>query len=191
MGFENNPMSTMFFHWFAGMTIVFQFVSAVMAIRKVTRPGLIWFVRNLDDQDYSPLKDMLESTTFIHIKRFCYTCALLGWCIFVCIWIPTTFMKTYEIIDLPFSKAKYDGNLTNSTNSTNSTETNVPDAYLNPITILNDIPKHFILLQVLVPMLNMDGQRLASKFLSKFIKVWCLVVGHILGLKSYLMGMSD
>merc|ERR1719219_1295758 len=88
--FEKNPLSTLFFHWFAGMTIVFQFVSAVMAIRKVTRPGLIWFVRNLDDQDYSPLKDMLESTTFIHIKRFCYTCALLGWCIFVCVWIPSS-----------------------------------------------------------------------------------------------------
>ena len=192
--FEKNPLSTLFFHWFAGMTIVFQFVSAVMAIRKVTRPGLIWFVRNLDDQDYSPLKDMLESSGFIHIKRFCYTCALLGWCIFVCVWIPSTVVKTYGVIDLPFSKANYTSseNITDVGNSTkNETGDSSNESYLNPITILNDIPKHFILLQILVPMLNVDGQRLASKFLSKFIKVWCIVVGQILGLKSYLMGMSD
>lgn len=236
--FEKNPMSILFAHWFAGMTTVFQFVSAVMAIRKVTRPGLIWFVRNLDDQDYSPLKDMLESTSFIHIKRFCYTCALLGWCIFVCIWVPSTAVKSMGIVDLPFSKARYVGEAANSTvlegnltvsadslmslngnltvlnnstvsgvNSTSSnanlsnltariaevldSEANFSETYLNPISILNDIPKHFILLQILVPMLNMDGQRLATKFLSKFINLWCLLVGQLLGLRSYLMGMSE
>jgi hypothetical protein len=240
--FEKNPMSILFAHWFAGMTTVFQFVSAVMAIRKVTRPGLIWFVRNLDDQDYSPLKDMLESTSFIHIKRFCYTCALLGWCIFVCIWVPSTAVKSMGIVDLPFSKARYVGESANSTelngnstvlterlaglkqnstvlgnstvlnNSTvsgvNSTsanfsnltarvtevidsEANFSETYLNPISILNDIPKHFILLQILVPMLNMDGQRLATKFLSKFINLWCLLVGQLLGLRSYLMGITE
>lgn len=242
--FEKNPLSILFAHWFAGMTTVFQFVSAVMAIRKVTRPGLIWFVRNLDDQDYSPLKDMLESTSFIHIKRFCYTCALLGWCIFVCVWVPSTAVKSMGIVDLPFSKARYVGSIEAANNSTilngnstvgavnltvldgnstildnatvfddltvpdNSTvlnnltvsgvaeptsgsEANFSETYLNPISILNDIPKHFILLQILVPMLNMDGQRLATKFLSKFINLWCLLVGQLLGLRTYLMGMSE
>ena len=57
--------------------------------------------------------------------------------------------------------------------------------------MLSDIPKHFILLQVLLPMLNMDGQRIGKKLLLEFISTWCYVVGHLLGISSYLVGMKD
>ena len=168
--FEKNVFSSIFFHWLAGMIVVFQFVRSIMNIRTVTRPGLIWFVRNLDDHEYSPLKDMVENTTLTHIKRFSYTFAMLGWVIFVCIFMPSKTMRVFNLLESA-----------NTTNSTNSQE----------LDVLTSFSPYFILFQIIIPLLNVDmGQALGKKIFVAYTEKWVKLVGKLIGLESYLVGIE-
>lgn len=170
--FEKNVLTSMFFHWLAGMIVVFQFVKVIMSIRQVTRPGLIWFVRNLEDHEYSPLKDMMENNIFVHLKRFCYTFAMLGWVIFVCVWIPTKVVKQFDLVQL-------------SGYNTTRKSTKLASEY-------SGVQNYFVLFQVIIPLLNLDiGQKLAKKIFIAFIKLWAEFIGKILGLQSYLVGLEN
>ena len=48
----------MFLHWLAGMIFVFYFASFVVLLREILRPGVLWFLRNLNDQNFHPIQDV-------------------------------------------------------------------------------------------------------------------------------------
>lgn len=50
--------TVMFLHWLAGMIFVFYFASFVVLLREVLRPGVLWFLRNLNDQNFHPIQDV-------------------------------------------------------------------------------------------------------------------------------------
>lgn len=51
----------MFLHWLAGMIFIFYLASFVMLLREVLRPGVLWFLRNLNDQNFHPINEVLCS----------------------------------------------------------------------------------------------------------------------------------
>lgn len=48
----------MFLHWLAGMIFIFYLASFVMLLREVLRPGVLWFLRNLNDQNFHPINEV-------------------------------------------------------------------------------------------------------------------------------------
>ena len=48
----------MFLHWLAGMIFIFYFASFVVLLREVFRPRVLWFLRNLNDQNFHPIQDV-------------------------------------------------------------------------------------------------------------------------------------
>ena len=56
----------MFLHWLAGMIFIFYFASFVVLLREVLRPGVLWFLRNLNDQNFHPIQDV-SIMTFCHL----------------------------------------------------------------------------------------------------------------------------
>ena len=50
--------TVMFLHWLAGMIFVFYFASFVVLLREILRPGVLWFLRNLNDQNFHPIQDV-------------------------------------------------------------------------------------------------------------------------------------
>ena len=59
LGGYNNVLGTvMFLHWLAGMIFVFYFASFVVLLREILRPGVLWFLRNLNDQNFHPIQDV-------------------------------------------------------------------------------------------------------------------------------------
>lgn len=48
----------MFLHWLVGMVYVFYFASFVLLLREVLRPGVLWFLRNLNDPDFHPVQEV-------------------------------------------------------------------------------------------------------------------------------------
>lgn len=50
------PGTSMFIHWLIGMVFVYYFASLVLMLREVLRPGVLWFLRNLNDPDFSPIQ---------------------------------------------------------------------------------------------------------------------------------------
>lgn len=48
----------MFLHWLTGMVFIFYFASFVVLLREVLRPGVLWFLRNLNDHNFHPIQDV-------------------------------------------------------------------------------------------------------------------------------------
>ena len=53
--------TAMFLHWLVGMVYVFYFASFVLLLREVLRPGVLWFLRNLNDPDFHPVQEVRKS----------------------------------------------------------------------------------------------------------------------------------
>ncbi|KAK5965750.1 Zinc finger C3HC4 type, partial [Trichostrongylus colubriformis] len=62
--FAASPTSSVFIHWMIGMVYVFYFASFVLLLREVLRPGVLWFMRNLNDPEFNPIQELC--------KKFCY-----------------------------------------------------------------------------------------------------------------------
>ena len=48
----------MFIHWLVGMVYVFYFASFILLLREVLRPGVLWFLRNLNDPNFNPVQEV-------------------------------------------------------------------------------------------------------------------------------------
>jgi E3 ubiquitin-protein ligase MARCH6 len=54
--FKAAPGTSLFMHWMFGMVYVYYFASFIVLLREVLRPGVLWFLRNLNDPDFSPIQ---------------------------------------------------------------------------------------------------------------------------------------
>ena len=58
VSFKAAPGTSMFIHWLVGMVYVFYFASFILLLREVLRPGVLWFLRNLNDPDFNPVQEV-------------------------------------------------------------------------------------------------------------------------------------
>lgn len=60
------PWTLMFIHWLVGMVYVYYFASFILLLREVLRPGVLWFLKNLNDPDFSPVQvNLLKKILFV------------------------------------------------------------------------------------------------------------------------------
>lgn len=69
VSFHVAPGTSMFIHWLVGMVYVFYFASFILLLREVLRPGVLWFLRNLNDPEFNPIQEV--STTFT-LEKFLF-----------------------------------------------------------------------------------------------------------------------
>ena len=62
---------TMFGSWIAGTMFMFHFANFMSMLRKHARPGLFWFIRDIDDEDLQndPVKDMLQKPLVVVLPK--------------------------------------------------------------------------------------------------------------------------
>ena len=68
--FTSAPWASVFIHWLIGMVYVFYFASFVILLREVLRPGVLWFLRNLNDPDFNPIQEMIHLSIPRHMRRY-------------------------------------------------------------------------------------------------------------------------
>ena len=68
--FTTAPWASVFIHWLIGMVYVFYFASFVILLREVLRPGVLWFLRNLNDPDFNPIQEMIHLSIPRHMRRY-------------------------------------------------------------------------------------------------------------------------
>ncbi|VDO93845.1 unnamed protein product [Soboliphyme baturini] len=76
--YHSAPGTSLFLHWLAGMVYVFYFASFILLLREVMRPGVLWFLRNINDPDFNPVQEivaflLLLSLTCLVASLFCLT----------------------------------------------------------------------------------------------------------------------
>ena len=103
--YHQSPMASIFMHWLVGMVYVFYFASFVILLREVLRPGVLWFLRNLNDPDFNPIQEMIHLSIARHLRRFCASLVMFGTSILVMLYLPSRIIKKSLPNFLPYQTA--------------------------------------------------------------------------------------
>lgn len=162
VSFKAAPGTYMFIHWLIGMVYVYYFASFILLLREVLRPGVLWFLRNLNDPDFSPIQEMIHLPILCHIRRLIVSAIIFGTVVLLMLWIPINIIKHTMPKFLPYRV-------------TLTTESQI-----------NELSLELVLLQVVLPAILEQTQTRVC--LKSMIRMWCLVVAYFLNMKSYLLG---
>ncbi|KAJ3344998.1 hypothetical protein HDU83_004548 [Entophlyctis luteolus] len=83
MFYKAYPWTSYFLHWLAGTTFMFQFAAYVQSVRKIVRPGVVWFIRDPEDPQFHPMQDIIEKPTLTQLRKlvfgaFMYAIVVIG-----------------------------------------------------------------------------------------------------------------
>jgi len=159
--FQSTPWASVFLHWLVGMVYVFYFASFVILLREVFRPGVLWFLRNLNDPDFNPIQEMIHLPLLRHIRRFCASLILFGTSIFVMLYCPSRIIKSTLPSFLPYTTQSNEGNV-------------------------DEISMELLLLLVFLPAIQ--DQNHTREWLKWLVQQWCRLAAWALDLRSYLFG---
>lgn len=101
--FFASPGTSLFIHWLVGLFCIFYFVSFIIMVKEIVRPGLLWFVRNLNDPNFNPINEMINLSIFSHIKRCVYSLIVFGTTILIMIYLPVGLIQNLMPKFLPYN----------------------------------------------------------------------------------------
>jgi E3 ubiquitin-protein ligase MARCH6 len=101
--FRLAPGTSMFIHWLVGMVYVFYFASFILLLREVLRPGVLWFLQNLNDPDFNPIQEMIHLPITGHIRRFLASLVIFGTTVLLMIWFPVCIIQKVIPEFLPYN----------------------------------------------------------------------------------------
>ncbi|XP_018007502.1 E3 ubiquitin-protein ligase MARCHF6, partial [Hyalella azteca] len=156
------PGSMMFFHWLGGMVYVFYFASFILLLREVLRPGVLWFLRNLNDPDFNPVQEMIHLPIFRHSRRFLASTVIFGCTVLLMLWLPIRIVHLVWPSFLPYYFPR------------------------SSDTVGSELFQELLHFQVILPALLEQSHTRA--WLKLVVRQWCVVVSKLLGIRSYLLG---
>ncbi|XP_039698711.1 E3 ubiquitin-protein ligase MARCHF6 isoform X2 [Pteropus medius] len=165
LSFQSAPGTTMFLHWLVGMVYVFYFASFILLLREVLRPGVLWFLRNLNDPDFNPVQEMIHLPIYRHLRRFILSVIVFGSIVLLMLWLPIRIIKSLLPSFLPYNVMLYS------------------DAPVSELSL------ELLLLQVVLPALLEQGH--TRQWLKGLVRAWTVTAGYLLDLHSYLLGDQE
>ncbi|XP_056439954.1 LOW QUALITY PROTEIN: E3 ubiquitin-protein ligase MARCHF6-like [Gadus chalcogrammus] len=165
LSFKSAPGTTMFLHWLVGMVYVFYFASFILLLREVLRPGVLWFLRNLNDPDFNPVQEMIHLPIYRHLRRFILSVVVFGSIVLLMLWLPVRLIKLLLPLFLPYNVMLYS------------------DAPVSELSL------ELLLLQVVLPALLEQGH--TRQWLKGLVRAWTVSAGYLLDLHSYLLGEQE
>lgn len=101
--FKSAPGTSIFIHWLVGMVYVYYFASFVLFLREILRPGVLWFLRNMNDPDYSPIRDMIHLPILRQVRRLLLSALIFGSAVMLTLWLPIRILKMLWPSFLPYT----------------------------------------------------------------------------------------
>lgn len=160
--FRLAPGTSMFIHWLVGMVYVYYFASFILLLREVLRPGVLWFLRNLNDPDFSPIQEMIHLPIVRHVRRLLASAVIFGTAVLLMLWLPVRILRVMWPSFLPYTVA------------------------LQSEAQVNELSLELLLLQVILPALLEQSH--TRTWLKSLVRTWCRAVAWLLDLRSYLLG---
>uniref|UniRef100_A0A0L0MXG3 RING-type E3 ubiquitin transferase n=1 Tax=Tolypocladium ophioglossoides (strain CBS 100239) TaxID=1163406 RepID=A0A0L0MXG3_TOLOC len=81
----NFPLTSVFVHWFVGTGYMFHFALFVSMCRKIMRPGVLYFIRDPDDPEFHPVRDVLERNLTTQLRKILCSAFVYGALVIVCL----------------------------------------------------------------------------------------------------------
>jgi len=141
-------------HWLLGIVFMVQISLFVSLLREVLRPELLWFLRNPDDPDFHPFRELVEKPLSRHARRMFLS---------VLIYVPLVLATVYvpSIICVRFLPHVFPLRLEDLSHS------------------LVDIPFGNLLI---VPLISLVHHTRPGTILKRFMQLWIDYVGDTLGI---------
>ena len=126
---------------------------------KMLRPGVFWFLPNLDDPNYDFVGEMIRLPILRHVHGLSISYTIHDTVVFLMFWVPVRLMQFGLPKFLPY-------------HIVNFTDTQVSE----------------FLLQLLLLVVIVLKRNHIRQWVLYGLKTWCLAVSRILGIRSYLFG---
>ena len=81
----NFPLTSIFVHWFVGTGYMFHFALFVSMCRKIMRKGVLYFIRDPDDPEFHPVRDVLERNVTTQLRKILFSAFVYGALVIVCL----------------------------------------------------------------------------------------------------------
>ncbi|KAK3903192.1 hypothetical protein C8A05DRAFT_14833 [Staphylotrichum tortipilum] len=81
----NYPVTSIFVHWFIGTAYMFHFALFVAMCRKIMRRGVLYFIRDPDDPEFHPVRDVLERNVTTQLRKILFSAFVYGALVVVCL----------------------------------------------------------------------------------------------------------
>ncbi|KAK4135239.1 hypothetical protein BT67DRAFT_494044 [Trichocladium antarcticum] len=81
----NHPFTAIFVHWFVGTGYMFHFALFVSMCRKIMRKGVLYFIRDPDDPEFHPVRDVLERNVTTQLRKILFSAFVYGALVLVCL----------------------------------------------------------------------------------------------------------
>ncbi|OLN81440.1 ERAD-associated E3 ubiquitin-protein ligase doa10 [Colletotrichum chlorophyti] len=81
----NYPLTSIFVHWFVGTGYMFHFALFVSMCRKIMRKGVLYFIRDPDDPEFHPVRDVLERNVMTQLRKILFSAFVYGALVIVCL----------------------------------------------------------------------------------------------------------
>ncbi|XP_036337053.1 E3 ubiquitin-protein ligase MARCHF6, partial [Rhagoletis pomonella] len=163
VSFKAAPGTSLFVHWMFGMVYVYYFAAFISLLREVLRPGVLWFLRNLNDPDFSPIQEMIHLPILRHVRRLIASAMIFGSAVLLMLWLPIRILKTIWPSFLPYT--------------------------LSGDSEVNELSLQLLLLQIILP--GFFEQSHTRIWLKGLLRIWCVCVSWLLGIRSYLLGSEQ
>lgn len=79
------PVTSIFVHWFIGTGYMFHFALFVSMCRKIMRKGVLYFIRDPDDPEFHPVRDVLERNVTTQLRKILFSAFVYGGLVVVCL----------------------------------------------------------------------------------------------------------
>lgn len=103
-------------HWFLGIVFMVNISLFVSLLREVLRPELLWFLRNPDDPDFHPFRELVEKPLSRHARRMCLSVLIYVPLVMATVFVPSKICVymlphvfplrfddfSHSLIDVPF-----------------------------------------------------------------------------------------
>ncbi|KAK1777565.1 hypothetical protein QBC45DRAFT_186162 [Copromyces sp. CBS 386.78] len=81
----NFPITSVFVHWFVGTAYMFHFALFVSMCRKIMRRGVLYFIRDPDDPEFHPVRDVLERNVTTQLRKIAFSALVYGALVIICL----------------------------------------------------------------------------------------------------------
>ncbi|KAK0622444.1 hypothetical protein B0T14DRAFT_513885 [Immersiella caudata] len=81
----NYPVTSVFVHWFVGTGYMFHFALFVSMCRKIMRKGVLYFIRDPDDPEFHPVRDVLERSVTTQLRKILFSAFVYGALVIICL----------------------------------------------------------------------------------------------------------
>ncbi|TFY83645.1 hypothetical protein EWM64_g363 [Hericium alpestre] len=100
--FKYAPLTAIFYHWVAGTMFMYQFAILLAGGRSIMRPGAMWFIKDPSDQNFHPIRDILDRPAMVQLRKLSVSALMYGIVVACGVWSVGSLMCLGGSTILPF-----------------------------------------------------------------------------------------